>query len=70
MSKVKKPVMQVHHVIYSDEKNKEVTRRIRKGVHWIISKIRYFKYLTNEEVDTIQLEAELKRRYDNDNTKV
>ena len=64
MAKDKKPIVQTHHIVYGDDKNKEVTRKIRKGVHWIVSKIRYFKYLTPEEVETIQLEAELKRKYD------
>lgn len=61
MTKVKKPVFQRHHLIYQDEKNKEVVRNIRKGVHLAISWIRKFTYLTDEEVSTIKTEAELKR---------
>lgn len=60
----KKIVFQNHHVVYGDDKNKEVVRRIRKGVHAAIRYIRYFNYLTEQEVDTIITEVMLKRRYD------
>jgi hypothetical protein len=63
MAKKKKSIVQCHHVVYGDERNKEVVRRIRKGVHAALKFIRRFNYLTPEEIDTIKIEAELKRKY-------
>lgn len=65
MAKKKKVVFQNHHIIYENKEKrvKAVTRRIRKGVHQTISLLRRFTFLTNQEIDTIKLEAELKRRY-------
>ncbi len=64
MTKNKKPIFQKHHIIYKDGKNKkEITRNIRKGVHRIVTLIRFFNFLTNEEVETIKLEAELKKKF-------
>ena len=62
----KQPVFQNHHIIYANEERrvKEVTRRIRKGVHQAMSLLRRFTFLTDQEVDTIRLESELKRKYD------
>lgn len=59
----KKPVFQNHHLIYGDDKNKEVTRRIRKGCHQIVTLIRRYKHLTDEEINTILIECEMKRRF-------
>jgi len=62
-----KPVIQTRHVIYGPEKgtkNREVTRKIRRGVHFIVTKLRQFSFLTNEEINTITIEAELKRRFE------
>ena len=62
----KKVRFQNHHVIYENEEKrvKAVTRRIRKGVHMAITLLRRFTYLTSQEIDTIKLESELKRKYD------
>ena len=64
----KKPVVQTHHIIYKHEgrggNRYDVTRKVRKGVHEILSLIQRFAFLTEEEVNTITLEAELKRRYE------
>lgn len=62
----KKVIFQNHHLIYEnkDKRVKAVTRRIRKGVHQSISLLRRFTFLTDQEIDTIKLESELKRRYD------
>ncbi len=64
----KQPVFQNHHIVYENKERrvKPVTRRIRKGVHQAISLLRRFTYLTNQEVDTIKLEVELKRKYSNE----
>ncbi len=64
----KKAVFQKHHIIYENKEKrvKEVTRKIRKGVHRIITLLRRYNYLTNQEIDTLKLEAELKRRYKDD----
>lgn len=59
-----KAIFQQHHVRYEGSGNKEVVRRIRKGVHYAISILRRFKFLTSEEIDTVKLEAELKRKYE------
>ena len=61
----KKTVWQRHHIIYADTegKNKECLRKIRKGVHAAITIIRRFNYLTEQEINTIKLECELKRKY-------
>jgi len=62
--KSKKPIFQNHHIIYKDDKNKkEVTRKIRKGCHQIITLIRRYKSLTDEEINTIMLEAEMRRKF-------
>ena len=62
----KKVVYQNHHLVYEnkEERQKAVIRRVRKGVHQTISLLRRFTFLTDQEVDTIKLEAELKRKYD------
>ena len=61
----KKVIFNNHHVIYENKEKrvKPVIRRIRKGVHQAISLLRRFSFLTDQEVDTIRLEAELKRKY-------
>ena len=59
----KKVIYNNHHIIYGDDKNKEVIRKIRRGCHQIVTLIRRFKCLSNQEIDTIKLEAELKRTY-------
>lgn len=59
----KKQVWNQHHVIYGDDKNKECIRLVRKGLHLPITLIRRFTYLTDQEIDTVKLELELKRRY-------
>ena len=62
-----KKCTQKHHIIYKDGKNKfEVTRNVRKGIHFALTMIRRYKHLTNEEIETIKIEAELKRRYENE----
>lgn len=58
-----KSCVQTHHIIYNSDKNKEVTRKIRNGVHWALTVLRRYNFLTNQEIDTIKLEVELKRRY-------
>jgi len=62
----KKVVFNRHHIIYENKEKrvKAVTRRIRKGVHQAITLLRRFTYLTGQEIDTIKLESELKRKYD------
>lgn len=60
---MKKVVLNKHHLIYESDKQKEVIRLIRKGVHEIVSKIRRYNYLTDEEINTIIIEAELKRKF-------
>jgi len=61
----KTPIFQRHHIIYKEGKNKhEVTRNIRKGVHQIVTLLRRFNHLTNEEISTLILEAELKRKFE------
>ena len=61
----KKIVLQNHHIIYEnkEKRQKAVIRRIRKGVHQALSLLRRFTFLTNEEIDTIKTECELKRKY-------
>lgn len=62
--KSKKPIFQDHHIIYQSDKNKkEVTRKIRKGCHQIITLIRRYKSLTDEEISTILIECELRREF-------
>lgn len=58
-----KAISQRHHLIYGDGKNKEVIRTVRKGVHFAISMLRRFTYLTDEEIETVKTEVELKRRF-------
>ncbi len=55
--------IQKHHIIYGGDKNKEVVRHIRKGVHAAITILRRFNFLTDEEIDTIHLECMLKKKY-------
>jgi len=66
--------LQQHHIVYADPENKrrqnDITRLIRNGVHAIITKIRRFKFLTDVEIDTIQIEAELLRAYGEDKRKL
>jgi len=61
-----KVVLQNHHVLYDNKEKrvKAVTRRIRKGVHRIITLLRRYNFLTDQEIDTIKLECEMKRKYD------
>ncbi len=63
----KSPVIQKHHVIYqgdlSAKKQRDVIRKLRSGVHNIVTKIRRYKSLTDEEINTIKIEAELKREF-------
>jgi len=63
MAKKKKVIFQNHHIIYDSDKNKAVIRRIRKGCHQIITLIRRYKYLTDEEINCILIECEMKRKY-------
>ena len=63
----KKPVFQNHHVVYPSEKNREVTRRIRKGVHQALTLLCRHKYLTDQEISAVQLECELRRKFDEGN---
>ena len=62
----KKVIFNNHHVIYENKEKrvKAVTRRVRKGVHMAITLLRRFTYLTSQEIDTIKLESELKRKYE------
>ena len=61
----KKVIFNNHHIIYENKEKrvKPVIRRIRKGVHQAISLLRRFSFLTDQEIDTIKLEAGLKRKY-------
>lgn len=62
--KNKKTIYQNHHVIYADGRNKkEVVRKLRKGCHQIITLIRRYNSLTDEEISTIMLECEMKRKF-------
>lgn len=63
----KKVIFQNHHLLYENKEKrvKAVTRRIRKGVHMAITLLRRFTYLTDQEINTIKLESELKRKYSN-----
>lgn len=60
-----KPVYQNHHIIYENKEKrvKAVTRKVRKGVHQAISLLRRFTYLTEQEIDTVKTECDLKRKY-------
>lgn len=61
-----KPVTQRHHLVYGPgqgSKNREITRRVRRGVHFAITQLRRYSFLTDEEINTIHLEAELRRRF-------
>ena len=62
----KKVIFNNHHIIYEnkDKRQKAVIRKIRKGVHQSISLLRRFTFLTNQEIETIKTECELKRKYD------
>lgn len=62
----KKIIFNKHHIIYENKEKrvKPVIRRIRKGVHQTVSLLRRFTFLTDQEIDTVKLEAELKRKYD------
>ncbi len=62
----KKVIFNNHHIIYENKEKrvKAVTRKIRKGVHMAITLLRRFTYLTDQEIDTIKTESELKRKYD------
>jgi len=61
----KSPVLQTHHLSYEiPKKQKEITRKIRKGCHSIVTQIRRFKYLTNEEINTIIIETLLKQKFE------
>ena len=62
-TKKKKVIFQNHHIIYKDGNKREVTRKIRKGAHQIITLIRRYKSLTDEEISTIMLECELRRKF-------
>ena len=64
-TKKKKVIFQNHHIIYENEEKRvrAVTCRIRKGVHMAITILRRFTYLTDQEINTIKLESELKRQY-------
>lgn len=63
-----KTIWNNHHLIYENKEKrvKPVIRRVRKGVHMAITLLRRFTYLTNQEIDTIKLESELKRKYSNE----
>lgn len=64
-----KIIVQNHHIIYENKEKrvKAVTRKLRKGIHRIVTLIRRYNYLTDQEIDTIKVESELKRKY-NDQT--
>lgn len=57
-------VFQNHHIIYKSEKNKEVTRKIRKGVHQALTLLCRHSFLTDEEIDCIMIECALRRQYE------
>lgn len=59
-----KPVYQRHHIIYESDKNKEVTRRVRKGVHQVLTLLKRFNCLSAEEINAIMIECELRRKSD------
>ena len=67
MSK-RKVVWQSHHCVYAskEHKTKDVVRRVRRGVHRAICIIQRFNYLTDQEIDTLKLECELKRKYEDE----
>jgi len=62
----KKIIYQNHHLVYENKEKrvKAITRKVRKGVHRAITLLRRYTFLTNQEIDTIKTEVELKRRYD------
>lgn len=68
MAKKKKVIFNNHHIIYENKEKrvKAVTRKIRKGVHQAISLLRRYNFLTNQEIDTIKTECDLKRKYGNE----
>jgi len=63
--KTKQPIFQNHHVIYENKEKrvKPVIRKVRKGVHQAVSLLRRFTFLTDQEIDTVKTECELKRKY-------
>ena len=65
-TKKKGVVLQNHHIIYENKEKrvKPVIRRIRKGVHMAITLLRRFTYLTDQEINTLKIESELKRKYE------
>jgi len=42
MKKKKKSVIQQHHIIYPSEKNKELTVKVTKGEHRILSLLQWY----------------------------
>lgn len=62
--KVRKSVYQKHHIIYGNNgKNKEVVRNVRKGVHQIVGLMKRYNQLSDEEINCIEIEANLKRKF-------
>jgi hypothetical protein len=65
---LKKPIQQVHHIVYGQndnpKKQKDITARLRKGVHRIAGLIRHHNYLTDEERWCLHLEIEMKRKWE------
>ena len=61
---MKQYVYQNHHLVYKSDKNKEVTRKIRKGVHQALTLLCRNSFLTDEEIDCIMIECYLRRQYE------
>jgi len=51
-----KTIWQVHHLSYQPE----ITVKIRKGVHYAITQLSRFKYLTEDEKRAVRCELEKK----------
>jgi hypothetical protein len=54
---MKKPVVQTHHLIYENEEHnqKEVTGRIYKGEHWIITHLNRRKNISSDFIKSLEL---------------
>lgn len=55
-----KTVIQQHHISYDPE----VIVPIRKGVHWIVTHIQRYGFLTDQEIYAIHMASEMKRKFE------
>lgn len=60
----KKVIYQNHHLIYENEHQKEVTRKIRKGCHAAITILNRFNYLEPQEINALIITILLKDKYE------